>query len=40
MAFPRLFSLSVQKEASIRDVAVIGEDFTVWNLNWRRGLFV
>jgi hypothetical protein len=40
MAFPRLFSLSVQKEALISDVVVTGEDIIVWNLNWRRGLFV
>jgi hypothetical protein len=39
-SFPRLFSLSVDKEAKIRDLAVIGDENIVWNLNWRRVLFV
>jgi hypothetical protein len=35
--FPRLFSISVQQEASV--VSVWNQD-SGWNLNWRRGLFV
>jgi hypothetical protein len=38
--FPRLFSLSVQKEALVRELAVIGVDSIGWNFRWRRGLFV
>jgi mannosylglycoprotein endo-beta-mannosidase len=38
-AFPRLFSLSVQKEASIAElVDVTGEEIG-WNFMWRRSLF-
>jgi hypothetical protein len=38
--FPRLFSLSVQKEALVSDLAVSGVDSISWNFIWRRGLFV
>jgi hypothetical protein len=38
-SFPRLFSLSVDKEAKVRELAVIGDDNIEWNLSWRRGLF-
>jgi hypothetical protein len=39
MSFPRLYSLSVHKEANVSELAVIGDDNIVWNLNWRRVLF-
>jgi mannosylglycoprotein endo-beta-mannosidase len=38
--FPRLFSLSDQKEAMVSELAVCGVDSIVWNFNWRRVLFV
>jgi hypothetical protein len=37
--FPRLFSLSLQKEAKISDLVVLEEDSRVWNFRWRRRLF-
>ncbi|MCH88363.1 LINE-1 reverse transcriptase like, partial [Trifolium medium] len=37
--FPRLFSLSLQKEAFIREVVVIEDNTKNWNLVWRRRLF-
>jgi hypothetical protein len=38
-AFPRLFSLSVQKEASIAELVVVRNDQIDWNFRWRRRLF-
>jgi hypothetical protein len=37
--FPRLFSISIQKEATVADVWD-GTDIGRWNFNWRRRLFV
>jgi hypothetical protein len=38
-SFPRLFSLSTQKEGTVSDIAVgVGEGL-VWNFLWRRSLF-
>jgi hypothetical protein len=39
MTFPRLFSLSNQKEGSVLDIAVVGGDSLEWNFSWRRNLF-
>lgn len=36
LTFPRLFSISSQKEAMVGEVWVDGD----WNLTWRRSLFV
>jgi hypothetical protein len=37
--FPRLFSLSLQKEIFAREVGVLEGGRRVWNLRWRRGFF-
>jgi len=37
--FPRLFSLSVLKEANIRECGSKANGVWEWNLRWRRGLF-
>jgi hypothetical protein len=39
LRFPRLFSLSNQKEAMISELVVFEGDRKVWNFSWRRGLF-
>ncbi|PNX72488.1 glycerol kinase, partial [Trifolium pratense] len=39
-AFPRLFSLSVQREAVISDLAILNGDGIIWNFSWRRRLFI
>jgi hypothetical protein len=38
--FPRLFSLAIHKEASIKDLVVVEGDSIAWNLVWRRSLFL
>jgi hypothetical protein len=38
--FPRLFSISSQKEASVADVRNLGTEVNNWGLLWRRRLFV
>ena len=38
--FPRLFSLSTQKEAMVGDVVVIQQGVSVWNITWRRVPFI
>jgi hypothetical protein len=37
--YPRLYSLSIQKEATIADLAVVSDNQIGWNLRWRRCLF-
>jgi hypothetical protein len=37
--FPRLFSISIQKEALVCDLRVRTEDGERWNWRWRRNLF-
>jgi len=37
--FPRLFSLSVNKEAKLCDCGIWGNRSWKWKLRWRRGLF-
>jgi hypothetical protein len=39
-SFPRLFSISTQKEAMVDELVVIDGDVMSWNLSWRRRLFV
>ncbi|MCI12312.1 RNA-directed DNA polymerase (Reverse transcriptase), partial [Trifolium medium] len=34
--FPRLYSLSIQKEAVVREVVVVDGERNRWNLLWRR----
>lgn len=34
--FPRLYSLSNQKEANVGDVVLLQDGDRVWNINWRR----
>jgi hypothetical protein len=38
--FPRLFSISSQKEARICDVRIMGDGVGRWDFLWRRRLFV
>jgi hypothetical protein len=38
--FPRLFSISIQKEASVAEIWDPGSDAFNWQLLWRRRLFV
>ncbi|MCH93818.1 putative non-LTR retroelement reverse transcriptase, partial [Trifolium medium] len=38
--FPRLFSLSLQKEATVNEMVVIDGESKNWNLLWRRSLFL
>ena len=38
--YPRLFSISNQKDAMVAEVRVEGGTESGWNLTWRRGLFV
>lgn len=40
VAFPRLFVISSQKEAKVRDVSVMQEGVRRWNLVWRRHPFL
>ena len=40
LAFPRLFSISSQKEAMVGDVWVVNEVGGAWSFLWRRNLFV
>ncbi|KAK2414852.1 hypothetical protein QL285_037392 [Trifolium repens] len=37
--FPRLFSLSREKEAVVSEVCLVNDDPLLWNFNWRRRLF-
>jgi hypothetical protein len=37
--FPRVFSISLQKEMLVSEVGVLDVDRRVWNLSWRRRLF-
>jgi hypothetical protein len=39
LKYPRLFSLSLQKEATVRELLGNEGDGSVWNLIWRRRLF-
>jgi hypothetical protein len=38
-AFPRLFTLSLQREAAISEVSDVNGDQLIWRLVWRRRLF-
>lgn len=38
--FPMLFSISKQKEARVENVGAWNHGVWVWNLEWRRELFV
>ncbi|MCH79402.1 LINE-1 reverse transcriptase like [Trifolium medium] len=38
--FPRLYSLSTQKEATVRDLVVVVGERRNWNFLWRRRLFL
>jgi hypothetical protein len=38
--FPRLFSLSTHKEATIKDLVRFEGDCRSWNFDWRRNLFL
>jgi hypothetical protein len=40
VCFPRLFSISTQKDAMINEVWVVREEVGRWELDWRRRLFV
>jgi hypothetical protein len=37
--FPRLFSLSLQREGVVRDMYEVNGDNLQWSFNWRRRLF-
>ncbi|GAU25119.1 hypothetical protein TSUD_274080 [Trifolium subterraneum] len=39
-SFPRLFSISLQKEALVSEIRVGGEGVSWWEWGWRRSLFV
>jgi hypothetical protein len=39
LTFPRLFSLSTQKEDSVLDIVVVAGGRLEWNFMWRRNLF-
>lgn len=38
--FPRLFSLSNQKDAKVGEMVLVQEGGRVWNLTWRRNPFI
>ncbi|GAU32048.1 hypothetical protein TSUD_214030 [Trifolium subterraneum] len=38
--FPRLFSLSLNKEETVNELVVVGESTISWNFSWRRNLFL
>jgi hypothetical protein len=38
--FPRLFSISSQKEAMVNELVVVEGEVMTWNFSWRRRLFV
>ncbi|CAJ2628200.1 unnamed protein product [Trifolium pratense] len=38
--FPRLFSLSLQKQATVRELVEVDGDRKTWNFLWRRSLFI
>jgi len=40
LKYPRLFSISNQREAMVGDIGVVTEEGLVWNFSWRRRLFV
>jgi hypothetical protein len=37
--FPRLYSLSNQKESMVADLLEIQGDLKIWSFDWRRNLF-
>ncbi|KAK2385146.1 hypothetical protein QL285_072415 [Trifolium repens] len=39
LKFPRLYSLSSQKEGMVLDLVVLGANSVGWNFTWRRALF-
>jgi hypothetical protein len=38
-AFPRLFSISLQRDANIKDMGVWASGVWIWQLKWRRPFF-
>jgi hypothetical protein len=40
VTFPRLFLLSIAKEAKIGDLVTVEDEHITWNLGWRRALFL
>ena len=38
--FPRLFSISTQKEAKVGDMVSLLDGVCVWNITWRRNMFL